>query len=852
MATITTRAGKGSPLTNTEVDDNFSNLNSAKYESGSNVSFGTLSSGVQTISGSNGTGNETSLLSFVAATDALGSLRTYNGGGYNQYIRFYHGNGVAGSGEALAFQYNHTAVVFNEDSYDQDFRVESNDNANMLFVDASTNRVGINTNLPETPVDFHVAAVQIRNDTSGANEPKLIFNNDLFAGANHGFIQTSNGGLQLDFEGGSTSTFTGRAKMQLLGGGQRHIRFSTSTDNGSNFVERFEIGNTDIVANETGVDQDFRVESNSNANMLFVDGGLNKVGIGVVPVEGALTIKSAGNTYATSALVLEDVDSTTRTYITHVNGTLAISNNSSRDDLLLDSSGNLKVVTGALQLRDVAQSIDFIQSGAINFDSNSDQIGRVLTIGSNRANSASGGITNVTFDETGGTVFNEGGVDADFRVESDSNSHMLYVDGGANVVTMGMANPTIPSFVGNNSVMMADNLFMFQAANSGESNFNISQDNNYAYILHNGYWNGAWKQHNNGFGVQMLRMGSSSFQFEAAADVGADDTNVGAFTNIFRGGLTEVCVNDHGGNIDFRVESDSNTHALFVDAGNDRVKINTTAGTAGNLVVVSNSSANAIQMLARPANDYAFLNFYNNAGTSQFGAIAGISSGMLFYDNAGTERFRIQNSQVVVNDPSNDIDFRVESNAQSHMFFVDAGANRATFGQAQASITSGGMYMDLSNDSQAHMGICISESADSVAGLYINRQNYDGSMIIFRRANSQRGSITITSSGTSYNTTSDRRLKKDIETITDGTDKLMAMNPVTHGWKADPEADAVHGFIAQEMMDIVPEAVSGEPEGDEMMSMDYGRITPVLVAALQDAHKKIAELETRLTELEGN
>jgi hypothetical protein len=36
------------------------------------------------------------------------------------------------------------------------------------------------------------------------------------------------------------------------------------------------------------------------------------------------------------------------------------------------------------------------------------------------------------------------------------------------------------------------------------------------------------------------------------------------------------------------------------------------------------------------------------------------------------------------------------------------------------------------------------------------------------------------------------------------------------------------------------------------MSMDYGRITPVLVAALQDAHKKIAELETRLTELEGN
>jgi hypothetical protein len=42
MATITTRAGKGSPLTNTEVDDNFSNLNSAKYESDSAAEFASV------------------------------------------------------------------------------------------------------------------------------------------------------------------------------------------------------------------------------------------------------------------------------------------------------------------------------------------------------------------------------------------------------------------------------------------------------------------------------------------------------------------------------------------------------------------------------------------------------------------------------------------------------------------------------------------------------------------------------------------------------------------------------------------------------------------------------------------
>ena len=62
-------------------------------------------------------------------------------------------------------------------------------------------------------------------------------------------------------------------------------------------------------------------------------------------------------------------------------------------------------MTGSLLLNDVAQSIDFIQSGAINFDSNGDQTGRVLTIGSNRANGASGGTTNVTFAEDGNSTF---------------------------------------------------------------------------------------------------------------------------------------------------------------------------------------------------------------------------------------------------------------------------------------------------------------------------------------------------------------------------------------------------------------------------------------------------------------
>ena len=121
----------------------------------------------------------------------------------------------------------------------------------------------------------------------------------------------------------------------------------------------------------------------------------------------------------------------------------------------------------------------------------------------------------------------------------------------------------------------------------------------------------------------------------------------------------------------------------------------------------------------------------------------------------------------------------------------------------------------------------------------------------YTTAGTTRGSIVGTSSGVTYNTTSDRRLKDNIVTITDGKEKLLAMNPVTHTWIADPDAPAVHGFIAQEMQEVVPEAVTGEADGEDMMSMDYGRITPVIVAALQDALKEIEELKTRISQLEA-
>ena len=75
-----------------------------------------------------------------------------------------------------------SATVFNEDSIDVDFRIESNDDANMFVVNAGTNRVGIGTNSPgqmleiEDSVDGEVA-VKVTNDSTGSSSYASLFLN---------------------------------------------------------------------------------------------------------------------------------------------------------------------------------------------------------------------------------------------------------------------------------------------------------------------------------------------------------------------------------------------------------------------------------------------------------------------------------------------------------------------------------------------------------------------------------------------------------------------------------------------------------------------------------------------------
>jgi len=170
---------------------------------------------------------------------------------------------------------------------------------------------------------------------------------------------------------------------------------------------------------------------------------------------------------------------------------------------------------------------------------------------------------------------------------------------------------------------------------------------------------------------------------------------------------------------------------------------------------------------------------------------------------------------------------------------------------SSGNVIVGGTSADAATSTTIYSNGQIRANTSSINVAIFDRRDSDGGILEFKKDDSTVGSVSVTTSGTTYNTTSDARLKTDIEPIDHATDMLMAMNPVSHRWKADPDADAVVGFIAQEMQKIVPEAVSKGDSEDDMWSMDYGRITPVLVAALQDAHRKIEQLEQRIADMEN-
>ena len=108
--------------------------------------------------------------------------------------------------------------------------------------------------------------------------------------------------------------------------------------------------------------------------------------------------------------------------------------------------------------------------------------------------------------------------------------------------------------------------------------------------------------------------------------------------------------------------------------------------------------------------------------------------------------------------------------------------------------------------------------------------------------------------GVFYSNTSDKRLKKNVKTLSIGLNELLKIQPSEYNWISSPSSSVDIGFLAQDLYEIYPKAVykpHDETDLSDPWAIDYGKLTPLLVKSIQDQQKIIEDLKKRITKLEN-
>ena len=137
-------------------------------------------------------------------------------------------------------------------------------------------------------------------------------------------------------------------------------------------------------------------------------------------------------------------------------------------------------------------------------------------------------------------------------------------------------------------------------------------------------------------------------------------------------------------------------------------------------------------------------------------------------------------------------------------------------------------------------GLTVQQNGVGDYCIHLNAVNNSGSFYYqyFVAGATNVGSISSNTTTTSYNTSSDYRLKENVASMTIGLATIAALRPVTYDWKIDGSSG--EGFIAHELQEVIPHAVTGTKDAVDAngkpvyQGVDYSKIVVHLVAALQE------------------
>ena len=231
------------------------------------------------------------------------------------------------------------------------------------------------------------------------------------------------------------------------------------------------------------------------------------------------------------------------------------------------------------------------------------------------------------------------------------------------------------------------------------------------------------------------------------------------------------------------------------------------------------------------------------------------------FQNAALELFTYNGSSVSAGtslfSTNSNFNYGTIISNQTNLYGVRDGGIRIATGVAPIVFSNGNADIDFANErmritSGGEVLINMTSTSTSTSGTMLSQGTAFANLRLFGSGShtfsqfflsgTAIGSITGSGSITSYNVTSDYRLKQDFKQF-NGLDLVSKIKVYDYAWKVDNSR--MNGVIAHELQEVVPYAVTGEKDAENMQQVDYSKLVPILVQAIQELKAEIEILKNK-------